>query len=69
MKIKYSPEEDVLVIRFSDERIDESDEDKPGVILDYDSKGNIVRIEVLKASKRVGNPQNIEFEVASFTGG
>ncbi len=53
-----------LVIRFSDAKIDESDEDKPGVILDYDKDGNVVKIEILKASLRVGNPKNIEFEVA-----
>lgn len=64
MKVKYSVEVDALIIRFSDAKIDESDEDKPGVILDYDKDGNIVRMEILKASQRVGNPQNIEFEVA-----
>lgn len=64
MKIKYSADVDALVIQFSDAKIDESDEDKPGVILDYDKDGNIVRVEILKASQRVGNPQNIEFEVA-----
>jgi len=64
MKIKYSAEVDALIIRFSNAKIDESDEDKPGVILDYDKEGNIVRLEILKASQRIGNPQNIEFEVA-----
>ena len=64
MKVKYNAEVDTLVIRFSDEKIDESGEDKPGVILDYDKDGNVVRIEILKASQRIGNPRNIEFEVA-----
>ncbi len=64
MKIKYSAEVDALIIQFSDTQIDESDEDKPGVILDYDKDGNVVKIEILKASQRVGNPKNIDFEVA-----
>ncbi|MGR3292716.1 MAG: DUF2283 domain-containing protein [Candidatus Scalindua sp.] len=64
MKVKYNAEVDALVIRFSDEKIDESGEDNPGVILDYDKDGNVVRIEILKASQRIGNPRNIEFEVA-----
>lgn len=63
MKVKYNAEVDALIIRLSNTKIDESDEDKPGVILDYDKDGNIVRIEILKASQRIGNPQNMEFEV------
>ncbi|MBL8541091.1 MAG: DUF2283 domain-containing protein, partial [Betaproteobacteria bacterium] len=36
-----------------------SDEDKPGVILDYDAAGNIVSIEVLDASRRVEEPSKV----------
>lgn len=64
MKLKYDAEVDALVIRFSDAKIDESEEDKPGVILDYDKDGNLVKIGILRASQRVGNPKNVEFEVA-----
>ena len=64
MKIKYDQEYDALTIRFSDAKIDESDEDKPGVILDYDKQGNVVKIEILKASQPIGNPKNIAFEMA-----
>ena len=42
----------------------ESDEDKPGVILDYDSKGDLVSLEILDASTRVTQAQKIEFETA-----
>lgn len=41
-----------------------SDEDKPGVILDYDAEGNIVGIEVLQASKRTDDPSRIEMLAA-----
>jgi uncharacterized protein YuzE len=34
MKVTYDPEVDVLRILFRDVPIEESDEDKPGVILD-----------------------------------
>lgn len=64
MKVKYNADMDALVIGFSDSKIEESSEDKPGIILDYDKEGNVVGIEILKASQRVGTPQNIEFEVA-----
>jgi len=44
---------DALRIIFRDAPIEESDEDKPGVILDYDPDGNVVGLEVLNASRRV----------------
>jgi uncharacterized protein YuzE len=51
MKVTYDPEVDVLRILFRDAAIEESDEDKPGVIIDYDKEGNIVGLEVLNASQ------------------
>lgn len=47
--------------RTSRRRVHESDEDKPGVILDYDKEGNVVGIEIPDASKRVENPQEVEY--------
>lgn len=44
---------------------EESDEEKPGVILDYDKDGNIVGLEILDASKRMENPRAVEYAVAS----
>jgi uncharacterized protein YuzE len=64
MKVTYDPEVDVLRILFSNAEIDESDDDKPGVILDYDKDGNIVGLEVLDASKRIENPHTIEYAVS-----
>lgn len=64
MKVHYDPEVDVLRILLSDAPVEESDEDKPGVILDYDKDGNVVGIEVLNASKRPGNPLQVEYSVA-----
>ena len=63
MKITYDPEVDVLRILFSNTPIEESDADKPGVILDYDKDGNIVGLEILDASKRMENPRVIEYAV------
>jgi len=57
MKVTYDPEVDVLRIIFRNAPIEESDEDKPGVILDYDADGNVVGLEVLNASRRVENPR------------
>ena len=54
MKITYYTETDTLRIMLSDAAIDESDDHKPGVILDYDAAGNVVGMEILDASERVG---------------
>ena len=40
---------DVLRILFRDVPVEESDEDKPGVIRDYDKDGNVVGLEALNA--------------------
>ena len=61
MKVTYDPEVDVLRILFRDAPIEESDEDKPGVILDYDKEGNMVGLEVLNASQRVENPRGVDY--------
>ena len=63
MKVTYDPEVDVLRILLSDAPIEESDEDKPGVILDYDKDGNVVGLEILEASRRMANPRSVEYAV------
>ncbi len=65
MKLSYDPEVDVLTIRFNSVPVFESDEDKPGVILDYDAEGRVVGMEILDASKRVDNPQAVELAIAA----
>jgi len=64
MKVTYDADVDILRILFRDAPIEESDEDKPGVILDYDKEGNIVGLEVLNASRRVENPRGMVDAVA-----
>ena len=63
MKVTYDPEVDILRILFRDVPIEESDEDKPGIILDYDIDGNVVGLEVLNASQRVENPRGVDYAV------
>ena len=47
MKVIYDRETDTLTVIFTETPVVESDEDKPGVILDYDAKGNLVSLEIL----------------------
>lgn len=66
MKVIYDPETDTLTIILSERPVAESDEDKPGVILDYDAYGNLVSVEILDASQRVTAPSRIEYQVTSI---
>ena len=59
MEVKYDKEVDILVVTFSKNKIVESDEEKPGFILDYDKDGGIVSIEILDASKKVTDPEKV----------
>jgi uncharacterized protein YuzE len=47
-------------IILSSAAIKESDEDKPGIIIDYDKDGNIVGLGILDASRRMENPRSLE---------
>ena len=63
MNIKFDKEADAIYLRFTDAEIAESDEDKPGIVIDYDKDGNIVGIEVLEASKKMGKPGSVVYEL------
>lgn len=63
MKVAYDPRTDTLsVVLKENAQVAESDEDKPGVILDYDEEGNLVSLEIMDASKRVTETRKIEFQ-------
>jgi uncharacterized protein YuzE len=64
MKVIYDAETDTLTIILNDAPVAESDEDKPGIILDYDATGNVVSLEILDASQRVTQPTQIVYELA-----
>ena len=59
MKVNYDGKTDILTVVFRNSPVAESDEEKPGVILDYDVAGNIISIEVLDASRRVEEPRKV----------
>ena len=63
MKITYDQEVDILRIVLSDADIEESDEDKPGIVIDYDDHGNVVSLEILDASSRMTDPRTLEYAV------
>jgi len=61
MRVQYDPETDTLTIRLREATIKESDEIRPGVIVDYGHDGGVVRFEVLRASKVVERTNEMQF--------
>lgn len=68
MKTTYDMETDTLRIILNGQAVEESDEDKPGVIIDYDAAGNVVGLEILDASKRVEDPRKMEYTITDEAG-
>ncbi len=65
MKITYDAQTDSLTVILKEGvQVAESDEDKPGIVLDYDKDGNLISIEVLDASRRVTDARRVEFTTA-----
>lgn len=52
MRLKIDKENDILYFRLDEAAIVESEEVRPGVILDFDRSGRVVGIELLKLSWR-----------------
>jgi YD repeat-containing protein len=66
MKVTYDSHTDTLtVILREGARVAESDEDKPGVILDYDEQGNLISLELLDASRRVTDARKVEYKMTA----
>lgn len=52
MRIKLDKESDALYFRLDEKQIVESEEIRPGVILDFDENDNVVGVEFLGVSAR-----------------
>lgn len=53
MKLHYDPDTDSLHLRLTDAVVVESEEVRPGVVLDYDDKDQVVAIEVINLRKHM----------------
>ena len=52
MKLKVDKENDTLYLRLDESKVVESEQVRPGVILDFDSQGRVVGVEFLEISSR-----------------
>lgn len=60
MKVSYDKQADIVRVIFADRAISESDEVRPGVIVDFDAGGAVVGMEILDASQRMPDPEVVE---------
>jgi uncharacterized protein YuzE len=64
MKVIYDKESDSLTVILKDGPVEESDETREGIILDYDREGNLISLEILDASLRIKDPMTVTLEMA-----
>ena len=63
MKIEYDPKADAIYIRLKAGTVADSDEVRPGVVLDFDAEGRVLGIEMLDVSLRTDNPREMAMEL------
>jgi len=66
VKVTYDARTDTLTMVFKEGvTVAESGEERPGIVLDYDARGDLVSLEILDASKRVTDAQRVQFETSA----
>jgi len=64
IRVLFDEQVDILTIRWREGDYDESDEITEGVIVDFDKAGKPMAIEILDASKMMGQVDRVMFEYA-----
>ena len=60
MRVRIDQSADAVYLNLSDGAVSESEEVADGIVVDYDTAGRVVGIEILDASKRAGNPETLK---------
>jgi uncharacterized protein YuzE len=65
MRLHYDEKADALYLRLEDSKIVESEEVKPGIVLDFNADKQVVGIEVLDLKRRVpkADLKQLKYEV------
>ena len=63
MKIEYDQQADAMYIRLRAGDVAESEEVRPGVVLDFDTQGQVLGIEMRDVSKRTDNSRELAMEL------
>ncbi|TSA02966.1 MAG: DUF2283 domain-containing protein [Nitrospiraceae bacterium] len=66
MKMHFDEKADALYLRLDESKIVESEEVKPGIVLDFNESKQVVGIEILRVKNRVplANLKQMLFEIA-----
>jgi uncharacterized protein YuzE len=65
VRSRYDAEADALYVRFAEAPVVESEEVRPGLILDFDVDGRIVAVEILDASEHLSNGADLRHLTAA----
>jgi uncharacterized protein YuzE len=67
VKVHFDEEADAIYLLLDESPIIESEEVRPGIVLDFDEHNQVVGVEILGVKRRVplANLKQIQFEVAS----
>ena len=65
MRVHFDEEADALHFRIDKSPIFESEEIRPGVIIDLDERGEVIGLEMLRVTERLpsADPRHLEFEL------
>lgn len=66
MKIEYDQQADAMYIHLRSGTVTESDEVRPGVVLDFDADGKVLGIEMLDVSLNTDNPRELAMELVGI---
>jgi uncharacterized protein YuzE len=67
MRMHYDDKADALYLRLDDSKVVDSQEVRPGIVLDYNAADQVVGIEILDLKRRVpsADVKQVQFEVGS----
>ncbi len=55
MNVRYDAATDALYLRLAEATVSDSEEVRPGIVLDFDATGRLVGIEVLDATEHLAS--------------
>lgn len=66
MRLHFDEKADALYLRLDESSVVESEEVRPGIVLDFDQRNQVVGIEILRVKERVplAKLRQIQFEIA-----